>query len=377
MYNILMVDDMEINLMLLEAIITTNFKHNIYKAKTVKDALEIVENSDIDIILSDIEMPLLSGYDFLRELKSKEKTKNIPFVFISSVEKSDTSQIKAYEAGAIGFISKPINSKLLVSKLSSYFKIVDLCKEIKSTKTFVSLEKETRFSSMSEMIHMIAHQWRQPLATLSSININVKAKKTLGVLSSQNIDESIEKVENIIDYLNKTIDDFMDFLKDNEKKKNIFLGKLLSSPQKLLESYIDKSKCSIKIEYKDGLNEFSELFLLESKLNQVLLNMIKNSIDEFISKDILNPLIKVTCGVDDINLYIEVADNGGGIEKSMMDRIFQPYFSTKNKNATGIGLYMSKLIITKLFYGSISAKNIDEGASFKIAIPRDILKLNI
>lgn len=84
-------------------------------------------------------------------------------------------------------------------------------------------QKETRFSSMGEMIHMIAHQWRQPLATLASVSLKIKAKKMLKVLSDENIDESIEKIENIVEYLNKTIDDFMTFLK-TMREKTYLLG---------------------------------------------------------------------------------------------------------------------------------------------------------
>ena len=470
MYNILIVDDNATNLLLLEAIITCNFEHNVYQAQSAKEAMLIVLREPIDIILSDIQMPLVSGYGLLRELKSKNETKDIPVVLVSAIDKSDENQIEAYESGAIGFISKPINNKLLVSKLKSYLKIVESYRELKNRNIFVdslleasneamivcddslrvlefnslaktffepleefikldtmlggalgrdikelkrtsvclnktyryknlslavhssalgdertifffhdvtASQKETRFSSMGEMIHMIAHQWRQPLATLASVSLKIKAKKMLKVLSDENIDESLEKIQNIVEYLNKTIDDFMTFFNDNERKKHIFLGTLLLNPQKLLESYIAKSKCTINIEYRDSLSEFSELFLLESKLNQVLLNIIKNSIDEFINKDIQNPLINIECGVDDKDFCIEIFDNGGGIELGMIDNIFEPYFSTKDKNGSGIGLYMSKLIVTKLFHGSINAKNTEDGMSFKILIPKEVLEKNI
>lgn len=129
-YTILLVDDQKTNLMILEAIIESNFSHNILKAQDSNSALDIIYAQKVDFIISDIEMPKMNGYEFARELKKSDDTKNIPIIFASGLEQNE-SQIEVYESGAIGFVAKPINHTLFVLQLKSYFNMLDSCYEKK------------------------------------------------------------------------------------------------------------------------------------------------------------------------------------------------------------------------------------------------------
>ncbi|MGE0738527.1 response regulator [Sulfurimonas sp.] len=130
-YTILIVDDNETNLVLLDAIISMHFEHRVIQFKSAKEALKIMKTMEVDIVLSDIQMPDMDGYEFTREIKSNPLTKHIPVLLLSATERNDINQIKAYQEGAIGFIAKPINSKLLIAKLGSCLDIVASQKEIK------------------------------------------------------------------------------------------------------------------------------------------------------------------------------------------------------------------------------------------------------
>ncbi len=129
-YTILIVDDNETNLVLLDAIISMHFEHRVIQFKSAKEALKIMKTMEVDIVLSDIQMPDMDGYEFTREVKNNPATKHIPILLLSAMDRSDANQIRAYQEGAIGFVSKPINSKLLIAKLGSYLNIVASQKEI-------------------------------------------------------------------------------------------------------------------------------------------------------------------------------------------------------------------------------------------------------
>lgn len=129
-YTILIVDDNETNLVLLDVIISIHFEHRILQFKSAKEALKIMKTMEVDMVLSDIQMPNMDGYEFTREIKNNPVTKHIPVLLLSAMDRSDANQIRAYQEGAIGFVSKPINSKLLIAKLGSYLNIVASQKEI-------------------------------------------------------------------------------------------------------------------------------------------------------------------------------------------------------------------------------------------------------
>lgn len=128
---ILMVDDSDTNLVLLDAIVSKHFSHRVIQFKNPKEALKVMQIMEVDIVLSDIQMPEMDGYELTREIKNNPLTKNIPVLLLSAVDRSDDNQIRAFKEGAIGFISKPINSKLLVAQLQSCLRMVASCKEIK------------------------------------------------------------------------------------------------------------------------------------------------------------------------------------------------------------------------------------------------------
>lgn len=130
-YTILIVDDQKTNLILLEALIESNFNHRVVKAIDARSAFNILRTIHIDLIISDIEMPQMSGYEFAKELKKNSNTKDIPIILASSLERNNESEIEMYESGAVDFISKPINHTLFFLKLKNYFKIVAIQHELK------------------------------------------------------------------------------------------------------------------------------------------------------------------------------------------------------------------------------------------------------
>jgi PAS domain S-box-containing protein len=226
------------------------------------------------------------------------------------------------------------------------------------------MQQQHRLAQMGEMISMIAHQWRQPLSAITAAagSLSIKAKREK--LDTDTAIKITSKIEKFSIHLSKTIDDFRDFFKTNKKKsvtnyKNLLDGVLL---------IIEDSLSINNIKFIQNINSIKEFDTYENEVKQVLLNLMKNSEDALLENSIQEPWIKVE--IDKNVLTVE--DNAGGIKEEIMDKIFEPYFSTKlQKDGTGLGLYMSKLIIENHCAGKLSVQNSKSGAIFKIVLGDD------
>ena len=221
---------------------------------------------------------------------------------------------------------------------------------------------------MGEMINMIAHQWRQPLTTLGLILDRMNLLDNMNKLDHKTFKENYSKGSNLIQHMSQTIEDFRSFYKNEEGKENTTIKNLLERSISLISPAFIENTITYTIFISDE-TKMLNLNLNVSKVCQVLLNLYKNAMDEFISKKIQNPHIKISCFNNSEFLMIEISDNAGGIPKKFINKIFEPYFSTKSKNGTGLGLYMSKIIIEEQMKGVISVRNENDGACFSLTIP--------
>lgn len=233
------------------------------------------------------------------------------------------------------------------------------------------LIEQSRLAQMGEMISMIAHQWRQPLGAIASVTITVRTKSELEYfdLSKEKeaqkyetyVNNSLEKIEGFVQDLTTTIEDFRNFYKPHKKKTSIKLDEIILKSLNIIKASLISENTKIIEEY----NSKEEISLYDSELLQVILNILKNAQDNFQEKQIKDSYIKITTQ----KRTISICDNGGGIAEDIMEKIFDPYFSTKSKkNGTGLGLYMSKIIVEDHHNGKLTAKNTDDGVCFKIEL---------
>lgn len=223
----------------------------------------------------------------------------------------------------------------------------------------------SRFAAMGEMVSMVAHQWRQPLTEISSNLISLTMKKELNILESKDIEESYERMGNTIQYLSTTINDFSNFLTSDKDLKEIELSIFFEKSMILLKNII----ISDKITYSQKIDSNIKISTYQNELVQTIINIIKNSVDAFEENEINNKQITIEATKDENNAFIYIKDNAGGIEDKLIKRIFEPYFSTKSKNKTGLGLYMSKKIIEEKLEGTISVKSYNKSTEFLIKLP--------
>ncbi len=224
---------------------------------------------------------------------------------------------------------------------------------------------QSRLAQMGEMISMIAHQWRQPLSAISSSSLAINIKAKLGKLDNETAIELSEKISEYSQHLSLTIDDFREFFKPNRGKEETTLETLVESALSIVE--ISLKNKSIKL--VQDLRCHQVLKTHPNELKQVILNLIKNAEDALTERHTPDPKIEIRTYKEGRNVVLEVRDNAGGVPEKIIDKIFDPYFSTKlEKNGTGLGLYMSKTIIEEHCGGSLTVENGDEGAIFKIVL---------
>ena len=224
---------------------------------------------------------------------------------------------------------------------------------------------QTRNSQMGEMLNMIAHQWRQPLSAISSIINNVQIKLVMKDYNEEFLIAQSSQVENLLQHLSKTISDFRRFFLPDKQKTSFLIQTTIDKSLEIIQPSIDLSKINILVNNTSSI----EIKSFENEIQQVILNVLKNSHDALILKDVESPKIEINCFDKDNKVYIQISDNAGGIKPSVIENIFDPYFTTKdNTNGTGLGLYMSKVIIEEHCKGSITARNSDEGAIFQIEL---------
>jgi len=238
------------------------------------------------------------------------------------------------------------------------------------------LMEQSRLAQMGEMISMIAHQWRQPLGAIGSAVIGLKLQlrsKRIDFKKEDEVDTYLkgldtqyDTVNEYVQFLSATIDDFRSFFKPNKEKENINILLPIKKALQIVEVSLKNQNIELLTNYVNS----GEIRIYSNELTQVMLNILKNAEDNFIEKNIKDAKISISTIKSNDHYIISIWDNGGGIEPELLSKIFDPYYSTKDgKNGTGLGLYMSKIIIEEHNDGALSAKNTEDGIEFTIKLP--------
>lgn len=316
------------------------------KEELIGKSHALIKDSTVpSFIFEDMWETIQSGQSWRGEIKNRKKNGSTFWVYTTIEPSFDAKQ------NIVGFnaVYEDITSKKALLELQEI------------------MTEQAKSAVMGEMISLIAHQWKQPLQTLSILIQKISITK---MLEGELTDEFIEKLSLDaslqLEYMSKTIDDFRDFLKPDKTKHTISATELIQKVEDFL-AYMFKVD---NIVFKKEIVQDVKLKLYVNDVVQVLINIIKNARDAMLENGVINREITVCLNCNDTHLIVEIQDNAGGIPEAIIAQIFERYFSTKTShNGTGLGLYMSKTIIEEHCLGKIGVKNINNGALFTIELP--------
>jgi signal transduction histidine kinase len=342
-----------------------------------EDGVSKYNSNKIDFIITDINMPKLNGIDMIGKIR--EVNKYIPIIIVSA--HSDTNFfLDSIKVGVDGYLIKPLQSEQFIYQISKNLHSLYLQNQIKEehlnleqrvTKQVEELREkdkiliqQTKLATMGEMMDIIAHQWKQP--------INIIAMNTALIwelygeyeipIDPKDIQKCYTSVNIQVKHLVKTLDDFRKFFRPNEAIETISLKTLLDSVLVLIHDDLIKNLITVDVDCDGAI----ELEVNVSEIQHIFINLINNSKDAFNQHDIKNRKITISCKKNKNKVKVDVTDNAGGIPKNIIDKIFEPNFTTKSTiGGTGIGLYMSQFIAKKNS-ATIDVQNVDNGVNFTL-----------
>jgi len=302
--------------------------------------------SDFDM---EVPMRLPSGELRWMQLHSRPRRQPDGRVVWDGVQTDVTARKKAEEA-----LIK-LNEELDV-------RVAERTRELREKDHLMS--QQSRLAAMGEMIHNIAHQWRQPLHTLGLNIQQLPIFYELGRVDQAFLDKTVDNAMSLIQYMSKTIDDFKDFFKPDKEMEEFKISRAVESAVQLSKASFDSSQIRVEVDYLED----PVIHGFPNEYSQVVLNILTNAKDALVASRTENPLVRITAFCEGERSVVTIGDNAGGIPEQVIFKVFDPHFSTKGPQGTGIGLFMGKNIIERNMHGRLSVRNCGAGAEFRIEV---------
>jgi DNA-binding response OmpR family regulator len=365
-HTILVVDDNELNLDILVSIL---HMYDVIPTINGITALEIVESEDIDLILLDVMMPEIDGFDVCRRLKSNDKTKHIPVIFITAKHGVDDMQ-KGFDVGAVDYVAKPFNTLELLSRVNTHLQLKsyqeNLEKKVKYEIEKNKLQEQIIFQNskqaeIGELLMHIAHQWKQPLSELGSVNLLNTLLLSHDKMNKEELDINFNRISMILEFMSKTVETFQNFYKPNLENSFFDIYSTVEKAINIISATFDYENIQMNINKKIN----PKVCANQNEYAQVVLSILNNAKDAFLRRKIKDKIITLTITGKDDKSIVTIEDTAGGVELEELEDIFLPLVS--EKGSMGIGLYMSKNIMTKNG-GTLEIENTKRGAKFTITL---------
>lgn len=350
---------------------------SVLSASNGLEGLHIYQNNPVDLIITDINMPVMDGISMIEKIRSTDQ--EVKIVVFSAHNKIENLS-RCIELDVDGFLTKPLNYKKYFQTFYKVVKQIHTSKELSKYKSDLEnkvqeqltelleknaiLEKNARFVTMGEMIDAIAHQWKTPLSIVKMYIELVTLNMNSDHFRKEEVLEYMEKTEVQIRHLFETIEEFRKFFRLNNEVENISVKTLIDSTLLLVKDELIRNTIITNCECDKDL----EVMVNHNEFKHVLINLIQNSKEAFLQNDIENRIIEIKAEQVEDKVEIKVYDNAGGIPESILEKIFTSDFTTKGEGGgTGIGLYLVKQILEKVD-GEIVVENYAQGACFTITL---------
>ncbi|OCL93126.1 sensor histidine kinase [Arcobacter porcinus] len=354
--------------------IVNNILQSIYKVKSaLTNFFYYLNDKKTEVLNINIE-----GKDEFSQM-AKMINQNISFISVNieqneALIKNATKVLENIESGNLGTrLTQNTNDTSLNELKNKINNVIGnlenrIQKEIKHRlKQEQILIQQSKLAAMGEMIGNIAHQWRQPLSQISAIHMNMKVTYKFDKFTKEYLENKIDEANKLTQYMSQTIDDFRNFFKPQGEKELFSIEKACKDTYFIVESTLKYHNIETIFDIKDDIN----ILAYKNEFSQVILNLINNAKDILIERDIEKPKIEIEIKNGIKYAIIKIKDNAGGVDKNNIDKIFDPYFTTRYQTqGTGIGLYMAKNIIERNMKGFINVKNSDIGAIFTVKVAK-------
>lgn len=368
-----------------------NVRSSVTHVETLAEAIQHLETKRYDIVLLDVTLPDSEWpHTMLSVIKCAP---DVAVVILTGLD-NEHRAIQSLKKGAQDYLVKgDINSRVLyrtmqhaIERQGLKLKMMLFEEEIKrkqrkieelnltleqrvseevanNRKKDYMLLQQSRLAAMGEMLGNIAHQWRQPLNTLGLLIQDLSHAEHHGELNREYLDRSVAEAMKTINFMSGTIDDFRNFFMQDKEK-------ILFSPEEVLKttlSFVGDSFRSNNIKIEMDIQADADIEGYPNEYSHVLLNILTNAKDIFLERGIEDPTVIIKLFHENGRTVITLRDNAGGVRGDILDKMFDPYFTTKDQG-TGIGLYMSKVIIEKNMGGKLTVRNTGSGAEFRIEV---------
>jgi DNA-binding response OmpR family regulator len=423
---ILIIDDDSNNLAITSGLLG-ELSYTIYVAEDGESGIRRALLTNPDLILLDVMMPGMDGFETCRRMKRMEALHDIPVIFMTALAEME-QKVRGFEAGAVDYITKPIQREEVLARVGVHLRLRHLAKELKQSNELLerrveertealaqineALEKEVaerrlaqetlaikqgelealnaslerrvaeeveknlqkdrilfhnaRLSAMGELLNNVAHQWRQPLNSIALMLQGCILEAREAQLERDSVKSCVDKCMEQIGYLSKTINLFQSFFMPEEEPREFDPYVTVEKAVSLVRASYERDSIELRVMNSGAvtMRGFCVAF------SQAFLSILNNAKEVLLERGTPHPVVEIVCSSRDGSNLIAVSDNGGGIDEGIMDKIFDPYFSTKfGSQGTGLGLYMAKMVIEKNMQGRLSARNTAEGAVFIIELP--------
>ncbi len=390
---ILIVDDTPENIMVLVELLKDEFATIV--ATGGERALRLAVKEPVpDMILLDVMMPDMDGYEVCSKLKADPRTAEIPVIFITALQDKESEQM-GLGRGAVDYITKPLVPELVLKRVKIHIELQQhrrnleklvqvrtseleelnrhldarVVEEVqKNREKDQYLAHQARFASMGQMMSAVSHQWRQPLNNIGLLLQNASLDFRDGQLTPDSFDIVVGDAMKSLRFLSQTIDLFRNFFKGKASGVRFELNDTIRKSCDLMKAELENHSITVEFESSGHLLLKGN----DNELSHALLNIIINAMEALVEKQTETPSIRIRSESAEDGARVVISDNAGGVPEEIIDNIFDPYFTTKfMSQGTGIGLYLTRLIVEKQLGGKVTAHNGIAGAVFTIELPAD------
>ncbi len=337
------------------------FFKEVYIAQNGSEGLEFFKRHSPDIIITDINMPVMNGIDMAKGIKALDT--EVPIIVLTAFS-DEPILLQVIDIGVDAFLNKPADFEKNLETLLKTARNIKTKRELAEKNAL--LIQQARNAAIGEILSQVAHHWRQPFSTLSLLIQKLPIIQMKGKLDSAYLENVVNESTALIQSMSKTIELFTSFSKQSDGTTAFNLKEATEEALGLILPQFALNSIGVETDIDASLHAMGS----KSDFQQSLLKILTNAKDALTEKAAEDGKIVISAQTaDDRSLSLKISDNGGGIAEGEFEKIFDPYFTTRGLTAgRGLGLYVVKMIVEDILHGTITAENNEEGATFTLTL---------